>query len=206
MGGDQRTFLCAGLFRRLMAVRRRHPARGSSLSDRISLRGPFYRGVTPAAIASCARGLTVDVRPLALKVGTEMRFCICARVEGSRVSLSGSVSVTTSARHYNLAVTARLTKYSLRLQRHLVSPPESDRCAKRMLPLPCCSSPQHSPCTRSGACEEPRTATSASPHCRLMSWWAWTGRPQPAGQTGLGEWAQHAPRGDPFAIAHPSMS
>ena len=121
MGGEQRTFLCAGLFRRLMAVRRRHPARGSSLSDRISLRGPSYRGVTPAAIASCVRGLTVDVRPLALKVGTEMRFCICARVEGSRVSLSGSVSVTTSARHYNLAVTARLTKYSLRLQRHLVS-------------------------------------------------------------------------------------
>ena len=94
--------------------------------------GPFYRGVTPAAIASCVRGLTFDVRPLALKVGTEMRFCICARVEGSRVSLSGSVSVTTSARHYNLAVTARLTRYSLRLQQHLVSPPESDRCAKRM--------------------------------------------------------------------------
>ena len=105
-----------------MAICRRHPANGSSLSDRISLRGPFYRGVTPAAIASCVRGLTFDVRPLALKVGTEMRFCICARVEGSRVSLSGSVSVTTSARHYNLAVTARLTRYSLRLQQHLVSP------------------------------------------------------------------------------------
>ena len=88
---------------------------------------------TPAAVTFCVGGLTFVVRPLALKVGTEMRFCICARVEGSRVSLSGSVSVTTSAfRHYNLAVTARLTRYSLRLQQHLVSPPESDRCAKRI--------------------------------------------------------------------------